>query len=281
MDPASSTVTVSRLAVTPVKGFGLREVDHVELTPQGVPGDRAFFLVDDADELFSATRSAAFLPYWATFDVTRGVLTVGRGPDVLVAEVVDPGERLRAHFFADRYTVGRVVRGPWERWLTDVAGVPLRLVLVAEPGDGYDVHPVTLVSEGSVAALGQEADGAPLDARRFRMTVTVDGVPPFAEDGWQGRTLRLGGVTLRAGGPVKRCAAIQKQPDGGPARVNALRLINAVRGVADSELGRGLLLGVYGEVLHPGTVRVGDQVDVGVEPGGEPHVVEPLPAPPR
>jgi uncharacterized protein YcbX len=255
------TVTVTRLALTPVKGFGLQEVDAVELTAQGVPGDRAFFLVDDQERLFSATRSPAFLPYWVAFDAHTGRFTVGRGSDELLSEVVELGEPVRAHFFADRYATGRVVRGRWSEWLSQVAGQPLRLVHVDEPGEGYDVHPVTLVSEASVAALGQEDDGGPLDVRRFRMTVTVGGVPPFAEDGWQGRTLRIGGATLRAGGPVKRCAAIQKHPDGDPAEVNALRLINEVRGPADSELGRGLLLGVYGEVLVPGTVRVGDTVE--------------------
>jgi uncharacterized protein len=254
-------VTVTRLALTPVKGFGLQEVDAVELTARGVPGDRAFFLLDDQDKLFSATRSPAFLPYWATFDLPHGRLSVGHGRDVELSEVVELGDPVRAHFFADRYTTGRVVRGPWAEWLSQVAGQPLRLVHVDEPGEGYDVHPVTLVSEASVAALGQEDDGRPLDARRFRMTVTVDGVPPFAEDGWQGRTLRIGGATLRAGGPVKRCAAIQKHPDGVLTGVNALRLINEVRGTADSELGRGLLLGVYGEVVVPGTVRVGATVE--------------------
>ena len=269
-------MTVSRLAVTPVKGFGLREVDQVWLTAQGVPGDRVFFLADDDAKLFSATRSAAFLPYWTTFDVDRGLLTVGRGGDVLISEVVQLAEPLRAHFFGDRYADGHVVGGPWQRWLTEVAGVPLRLVMVDEPGGGYDVHPVTLVSERSVATLGQEVDGGPLDGRRFRMTVTVDGVAAFAEDGWEGRTLRLGDALLRCGGPVKRCAAVQKQPDGRAERVNALRLINDVRGVSESEQGRGLHLGVYARALRPGTVRVGDRVEVDADRAAD----EVVPAPP-
>ncbi len=253
---------MTRLSVTPVKGFGLREVGEVALTPHGVPGDRSLFLADDGDKLFSATRSGVFLPYWADLDVDTGVLTIGRGDDVLLRDVLEPGEPVRAHFFGSRYPTGRVVRGPWAAWLSEVAGRPLRLVLVDVPGAGYDVHPVTLVSEASVAALGREADGTPLDPRRFRMTMTVDGVAPFAEDGWRGRTLQVGDVMLRAGGPVKRCAAIQKQPDGEPSAVNALRLINDVRGVQDSELGKGLVLGVYGEVVRPGALRVGDRVEV-------------------
>jgi uncharacterized protein YcbX len=119
-----------------------------------------------------------------------------------------------------------------------------------------------------VAELGHEADGSPLDVRRFRMTVTVDGVAPFAEDGWQGRSLTLGDATLRVGGPVKRCAAVQQDPDGAETKVNALRLINDRRGTGPSELGSGLLLGVYAHVLRPGAVRVGDRANLAEVPAG-------------
>jgi uncharacterized protein len=258
----SSTMTVSRLAMTSVKGFGLQEVGELEVTERGVPGDRALFMADEDGKLFSATRSAAFLPYWARYDVHSGELTVGRGSDTVLSEPLEPGERTRAHFFADRHANGRFVGGRWDTWISEVAGRPLRLVLIEDPEGGYDVHPVTVVSEASVAELGHEADGSPLDVRRFRMTVTVDGVAPFAEDGWQGRTLSLGDAVLRVGGPVKRCAAIQQDPDGAKTKVNALRLINDRRGTSPSELGSGLLLGVYAHVLRPGTVRVGERAEL-------------------
>ena len=41
---------VSWIAVTPVKGLRLQARDEVQLTEDGVPRDRAFFLVDERGE---------------------------------------------------------------------------------------------------------------------------------------------------------------------------------------------------------------------------------------
>jgi MOSC domain-containing protein YiiM len=60
---------------------------------------------------------------------------------------------------------------------------------------------------------------------------------------------------------------VQRDPRGSDLTTNALGSIKAVRGVGVSEFGRGLNLGVYGEVLLAGDVRVGDPVQVQPAPG--------------
>ncbi|MCW2811646.1 MAG: domain containing protein, partial [Friedmanniella sp.] len=147
--------------------------------------------------------------------------------------------------------------------LSDLAAEPVRLVRTVEPSSGYDVHPVTLLSEASVAALGREADGSPVDRRRFRLLLTCDGLAPFAEDAWTGRDLAIGSALLRVGGPVPRCAAVQRHPDHDDRPLDTLRRIARLRGPQPSESGRTLNLGVYASVLRPGTVTVGDQLLVG------------------
>ena len=251
---------VTHLRTTPIKGFTMQESPALSLTDTGVVGDRAFFMVDDAGKLVSATRTAAFLPYWARFDPDRHLLTIGRGVDVLLSEEVTDGEPVRAHFFADRYATGHVVTGPWSRVLSQIAGRPVRLVRAADPLGGYDLHRVSLASEASVRALDDGADGAPLDGRRFRMTVMIRGVPPFTEDTWQDGLVQVGESVVRVEVPVRRCAAVQKHPDGLESRDDPLRRIQEVRGPTTSRHGRGLHLGVYGEVVRPGLVRVGDAV---------------------
>ena len=260
----TSAIRISRLGVTAVKGFGFQDVQDVVIARDGVAGDRSLFVVDDADTLLSATRTPAFLTHWSRLD--GQVLTIGHGEDVVLSGEVRQGPLVRAHFFADRYVTGHLVPGPWSTLLSDLAGRSVRLVRAVDPIGGYDVHPFTLVSEESVRALGREGDGSALDVRRFRMTVTVEGVPAFEEDTWRDRLVTLGQCVVRVGGPVKRCAAVQRQPDGGEVATNALRLIKDVRGVQPSELGRGLLLGVYGEVEEPGLVRVGDPVRPSPDP---------------
>ncbi len=257
---ARAGASVVRLSTTAIKGFGMQESSAVLLTARGVPGDRAFFVVDRAGKLVSATRTACFLPYWARFDPELELLTVGRGESPLLSEKVRTEEPVRAHFFGDRYATGVLVSGPWGRLLSDIAGQPLRLVRARDPLGGYDVHRVSLMSEASAWALGRETDDAPLDSRRFRMTLTVGGVPPFTEDGWVNDVTQVGDSVVRFEKPVRRCAAIQKHPDGLENQVDPLRRIKEVRGAATSDSGRGLHLGVYGEVVEPGLVRVGDEV---------------------
>ncbi len=261
-----AAVRVSQLSVTAIKGFGVQHVERLHIAEDGVAGDRALFLVDDDDTLLSATRTPAFLPYWSRLTPSPDgeVLTIGLGDAELMSSELERGPALRAHFFGDRYVSGHLVGAPWAELLSDIAGRRVRLVRAMDRMAGYDVHPFTLVSEKSVRALGREADDAPLDGRRFRMTVTVAGVPAFTEDTWQGGSLTLGQCVVRSGGPVKRCAAVQRHPEGG-ATINALRRIKDVRGVGLSEFGRGLNLGVYGEVLRAGQVRVGDPVHLSTD----------------
>jgi uncharacterized protein YcbX len=239
----------------------MRESPSLFLTETGVVGDRAFFMVDDADKLVSATRTPAFLPYWARFEPEREILTIGRADDVLLSEeVAAGGEPVRAHFFADRYATGHVVPGPWSEVLSAIAGLRIRLVRAADPLGGYDLHRLSLASDESVEALAGDGDAGRLDGRRFRMTVMIEGVPPFTEDTWTDGLVQVGESVVRLEVPIRRCAAVQKHPDGLESRVDPLRQIKEVRGSMTSRNGRGLHLGVYGEIVQPGLVRVGDVV---------------------
>jgi MOSC domain-containing protein YiiM len=62
------------------------------------------------------------------------------------------------------------------------------------------------------------------------------------------------------GGPVPRCAAVQRHPDDPDAKLDILRRLHRRRGVRPSEEGRTLNLGVYAEVLRPGRVSIGDPI---------------------
>jgi uncharacterized protein len=251
---------VRHLRTTPVKGFAIRESSRVLLSDEGIAGDRAFFMADPAGKLLSATRTACFLPYWASFDQSADVLAIGRGAERVLEERVVAKEPVRAHFFGDRYASGLVVEGPWSRFLSEIAGEPVRLVRATGPLGGFDLHPVSLLSGASVRALTDDTGDGPLDSRRFRMTITIDGVPAFTEDTWLGRALRVGDSVVRVTSLVRRCAAVQKDPDGAERRQDALRRIKDVRGAVTTPLGRGLALGVYGDVEEAGSVQVGDVV---------------------
>jgi uncharacterized protein YcbX len=257
----TTAMHVSVLSVTPVKGLALHHPDHVDLGPDGVDGDRAFFLIDTAGEMASCTDIGALMAHRADYDAVADVLTV-HGPDgPLRSSSVELGERIDTDFYGERVVSGRVVVG-WDDVFSTIAAQPLRLVR----GDSgaFDVAGLTLIGTSSTQALAAANALDVVDGRRFRMNVEVSGSAPLDEDSWEGRELRLGEAVVRVGGQVRRCAATTRNPDTGDIDLQTLRLIGAYRGRQDMlPYGAGFYLGVYADVLTPGRVVVGDEVVLG------------------
>jgi uncharacterized protein YcbX len=92
------------------------------------------------------------------------------------------------------------------------------------------------------------------------MLIGFSGVEAYVEDTWNGRPLRIGTAELRVRGPVPRCNATTRDPDSGVRDVKTLRLIEEHRGQTPNDYGQGLNLGVYADVIIPGTISVGDEL---------------------
>jgi uncharacterized protein len=186
-----------------------------------------------------------------------------RFPDGGVVEgEVALGAAVETSFYG-RPVSGRVVEGPWSNALSELAGKPLRLVQTEREGDGQDRGAragATLVSTASLDSLAAAAGVArPVDGRRFRMTIGVDGVGPHAEDGWLGRRVRVGGAAVVVRANVGRCAVTTLDPDRGVRDLDTLGALAEYRGhIPTSE---PLPFGVWCEIVEPGSVAVGDPVE--------------------
>ena len=119
---------------------------------------------------------------------------------------------------------------------------------------GGDDHAVTLMSDGSLAAVSDALDGAVVDPRRFRMTIAIEGARAWEEDGWAGREVAIGTATLRVAVPTERCVVTMRDPDDGHGDLPILRALASLRGKRD------VAFGVWCDVAAPGVVRVGDAV---------------------
>lgn len=253
--------TVARLSTTPVKGLLLHHRDSVDLTTQGAAGDRLFYLVDDTGMLQSCTRNPGLYGLSASYDTESRRLEVTRGDEVLLGDVVEPSEAVDSDMWGLRTITADVVADPlWSTFFSDIVGS--RVHLLQARGSAYDVHPVTLLGTASVEELAHQAGLPRVDSRRFRMLIEFSGGDPHIEDSWGGMRLQVGDAILRAGGPVKRCAATTRDPDSGAVNLQTLRLITSYRGRQHSELGLGANFGIYGEVVEPGSISVGDRLEV-------------------
>jgi uncharacterized protein YcbX len=251
---------VAWISFAPVKGLRLRRLEETDLTRDGIPGDRAFFLVDPRGTMVNATRLGALMEVVADHDAAAGRLSL-RFPDGReLAGAVELGEPVPVRFY--RMTLqARPLGGDFSTALSEHAGAPLRLLAAPRERSGVDRGrdgAVTLLSTASLQRL-QEVAGAPepVDARRFRMTFGVDGVAAHAEDGW--RDVRVGEALVRVRGNVGRCAVTTRDPDRGEVDFPTLHHLAAYRrdGIATTE---PLPFGVHARVLEPGRVRVGDAV---------------------
>jgi hypothetical protein len=116
----------------------------------------------------------------------------------------------------------------------------------------FDVMPLSLLTVQSVEELSALI-GLPLTASRFRPNVVVDspGSGSFPENGWIGSVLRIGGLRFRVDQRDKRCVMVNIDPSALSIDDRVLRAIARER---DSRFG------VYGTVVEPGRVAVGDSV---------------------
>ena len=256
--------TITRLSVTAIKGLALHHPDSIELTTHGAVGDRLFYLVDDDGALQSCTRNPGLFGLSATYDDESRRLVVTRGDEVLVEGVAEVAAAVDTDMWGLRTIVGDTLADPmWSDFFSDAVGGRVHLVRARE--SAFDVQPATLLGTKSVEELARHAGLSHVDSRRFRMLIEFAGGDPHVEDTWTGKRLDIGGAVLRAGGPVKRCAATTRDPDSGAVDLQTLRLIMAYRGRQSSDFGLGANFGTYGAVLEPGTISVGDTLTVGTD----------------
>ena len=209
----------------PVKSMAAQELSAVHVSWWGLVGDRRWAFIRPGQErkgwpwltLRQLPDLCRYRPAFTDPDRPDSSVTLVRTPSGHVYDVADP--------------VLAAELGPDVRVIKQSRGV-------------FDIMPVSLLTTGSVAALG---DGT-LAPGRFRPNVLVEG---SCEDSWVGRTLRIGDVRVRIDTRTRRCAVVNVDP------VTTERDREVLRAVVRE---RNLWLGVYGSTVAYGTVAVGDPV---------------------
>jgi uncharacterized protein YcbX len=234
---------------------------EIALGPAGVPEDRRFHIVDEAGRRYGQIRNGTLVRVAPTYDGEADLLSLLFPDGEVVAGEVERGEPLVTDFYG-RDVPGRVVVGPWAAAISAYAGRPLRLVKTDVPGAGVDRSrgAVSLVADASVDELARHAGRHAVDARRFRMLIGVAGCAAHEEDAWLGKNVRVGEAVVRLHEQVARCAITTQDPDSGIPDFDTLREIKSYRGTRDDG-GKHIDFGVFGEVVEPGTVRLGDAVE--------------------
>jgi len=83
--------------------------------------------------------------------------------------------------------------------------------------------------------------GAPVDERRFRSNIAIEGLPAWAERDLVGRRVRIGEQEFDVHGPIVRCLAINANPDTGQRDLRVLQSLTRDLGQAEPVFGVLLL----------------------------------------
>jgi uncharacterized protein YcbX len=262
---ARATLPVMRITALytyPVKGCHRLEHDDAQVERPGLAGDRRWMMVD-ADGVgitqrdFPRLTQLAVRPRPGSLDLSAPGL-----PPRAVDEPVDgPKEFVRV--FRHRAPVPARVAD--SEWSSAFLGHDARLVWQAGEGASFaDGFPVLLASESSRSAVNDwlaEAGDDPVPMTRFRPNLVVSGAEPWAEDGWLGRRLRIGEVTLRADSACGRCLVTTIDQETGEKGREPLRVLGRRR-----RFGTAILFAInLVPEMSPGVtglIRRGDPVTV-------------------
>ncbi len=241
----------------PVKGFTPERVPEAQLRAgQHFPHDRLFAVEDGPSGFDPAAPGHVSKWRFAVLAKLGELARVRTRYDEAagVFHVESAGVRpLAADLGCD---AGRQALADWlQAYLGEAASGPLRVVAHGA-GHRFMDHPqgyVSLINLESVRDLEQRL-GAPVDPRRFRANLYVEGLEPWSELDLLGATLRIGEATLSGTRPIVRCMATHVHPETGERDLDVAGALHAHYG--------HVFCGLYLRVKADGAVREGDPVSV-------------------
>jgi uncharacterized protein YcbX len=241
----------------PVKSLQGEQLAEADLDADGVRGDRRWGIRDAATgRILTGRREPRLLLAAATLrgdgepeltvpdgtvvcgvgDATDAVLSdwLGR-PVSLVPAAGAPGGQ--AEFFADA---------------TDDTSAAIEWTM--PEGRFVDALPLLVLTTASLRTTAAFHPDGDWDVRRFRpnLLIDIDG-DGWVEDGWCGRTMRIGEVEVVPQAGCVRCTMVTRAQPG------LERDVDIYKAVARHHEGN---LGVWTTITTPGTVRTGEPVEV-------------------
>jgi uncharacterized protein YcbX len=232
MTPAEPAMKVAGLWRYPVKSMEGARLDACAVTPAGIPGDRAWALVERATgKALSAKRWPKLMLCRARYADEPGDGAVG--PALMT---LPGGESVRT----DEPRAASL--------LSEYLGVDC--VPALDPGRHFDDRPLHLIADSTLRAFRYRTF-LDFDVLRFRPNILI-AVPgdAVAERDWVGRRLRAGAVEIDIAKDTKRCVMTTLPQPG----------LTEARGILPAIAKEGAALGVYGAAVATGRLAVGDDV---------------------
>ena len=210
-------ITVSELAVYPIKSCRQRVVTERFVDALGFRGDRRWMVVDKSGK-FITQRQYPRLVLVTVEEQDTGIVVSAEGMTPLAIATPAACDEASLSVLVWKDECQAVSAGEdADEWFSCFLGVECRLVWMpdtflrqvdrayASKGDQVsfaDGFSFLLISDASLAALNERLD-IPVPMRRFRPNIVVSGCDPHEEDWWD--RIRIGDIEFSVVKPCSRC----------------------------------------------------------------------------
>lgn len=223
----------------PVKSLAGGRHRRLAVGQRGPAGDRHWMVVDAEGRFLTQRQLPAMALLQADMD-GAGLRLTDRTTGAELRVAAGGGEPLAVQVWGDRVDA-LAPDAAADAWLSERLGRPCRLV--HQPDDGVrpvdpafgrpddqvdfaDGFPFLLISQASLDDLNRRL-AQPVEMRRFRPNLVVDGCEPYEEDRW--RRIRIGELTFRVVKPCSRCPIPTIDPDTGERGAEPMRTLMSYR----------------------------------------------------
>lgn len=243
------TARLAHICRHPIKGHGREDLASVALCAGAcLPFDRHWAVAHEAAKLTGGwvpcanfargAKAPTLMAITSTLDEAGGSITL-RHPD-RPALTFRPDDAADLPAFLD--------------WIAPFAAPdrarPAQIVSVGRGMTDSDFPSVAILSLASLADLSARMEHD-LSIHRWRGNLWLDGLEPWQEWGWIGRTLRIGEAELKIEERITRCLATSANPETGIVDADTLGGLQSAYGHQD--------FGLYATVIRGGTIAAGDR----------------------
>jgi uncharacterized protein YcbX len=282
--------TVTMLRRYPVKSMLGEDVPASDVTGRGLAHDRALALIHTETGKVASAKNPrlwrGLLKLAAAVDSGAAVTDLGDGspdtgvritlPDGKTVWSSDPGiDAVLSEVLGLPVTLtgtpppnAELDRAVPEEVLRD--GITARVAVeTGQLGGGspagtfFDFAPIHLFTTSTLDRIAELTPRGAAEVVRYRPNIVIGtAAPGFTENDWAGHDLRIGGdLTLRVMSRTPRCAIPTLEHGDLPRDSAALRVLADHNRVIPVEpLAPQPCAGAYAQVLHPGRIRIGDEV---------------------
>jgi uncharacterized protein YcbX len=243
------TATLAHICRHPIKGHGREDLASVRLSEGAcLPFDRHWAVAHEAAQLTGGWVPCA--------NFARGA----KAPTLMaITSELDESTRTVTLRHPDRPAFTFRPDDPADlpaflAWIAPLVppdrAQPTRIVSVGRGMTDSDFPSVAILSLASLRDLSARM-GHDLTIHRWRGNLWLDGLEPWEEWGWIGRTLRIGEAELRIEERITRCRATSADPQTGVIDADTLGGLQSAYGHQD--------FGLYATVTKGGAIATGDR----------------------